>query len=72
MQILACVWITGAITTCSTAAINAVLKLAPLHILVETIAKRTTRRMIEEGLVSHTPQTAEDNDIGDMPRMPQY
>lgn len=53
---------------CRTPAIEVVLTFTPVHILVETIAKRTTLRMIEEEWVRHIPQPPEGEKTWDMPR----
>ncbi|XP_050339722.1 uncharacterized protein LOC126766064 [Bactrocera neohumeralis] len=49
LQRLACVCMTGAMRTCPTAALEALLELTPLHLLIGQVAKYTLLQMTAEG-----------------------
>lgn len=53
---------------CPTEAIQVVLNFTQFHILVESIAKRITGRMIDERLDKHLPQPPEGDKTWDIPR----
>lgn len=63
-----CVCLTGVIIIRPTTAIEVVLNLTPLHILGDIAAKRTTHRMIWEGLFRHRYHPPESDQTWDIPR----